>query len=576
MDANSHMSLNELFKLMPNKTSNEKLKKSYDLKLPGKKKATDQTKSDASDANQSVASQIFDSNFSGQEKAPESLKDESAIRKAAYNLASTNVSKWQTIVDCNRQSDQLQFPLHNADNTLKIFDASCIRFANKLNDGAKKVSKSSLIQKTKELLCRDSSLNSKISPTTNHGSGSIQAAREQSLHHQLFDQMKKARMYEAEMNHFKNLIRNANMKNRLHRGIKSKRFRRLQRTDKLRSALANASSGASSIDGVAFPQTIVEKADALRATERYKNAKISKTKSGKRKLLQRGKFDPDVRSEVELKRQKTKEILNTKLSTEKLLISSRSLNLNDDDLLNSEKLFDDNASDVNVSSEEEDLVVVNDRNYMNKQSNSNDDIDDSDNPWLNSNNNNQQVAERQSEMPKDNVTSIEPRRDMKSKNESMSVFQAFASDDVVAHFEEEKRKELEKDEAEMNEAREQKNLPGWGSWSGPGVVKTENKNKRQQIIKKHSKLPRRDSRLSNVRINEDADRPVRNLQVDRLPLGKFRSVKEFESFTAVPLGQEWNTPQSFESLNRPHLSFAAARPCLPMRPKDYFSNIEKL
>lgn len=54
------------------------------------------------------------------------------------------------------------------------------------------------------------------------------------------------------------------------------------------------------------------------------------------------------------------------------------------------------------------------------------------------------------------------------------IAEAFADDDLVEQFEEEKRRvENREQEEEMSPA-----LPGWGSWTGPDVKGDRRKNKR--------------------------------------------------------------------------------------------------
>lgn len=92
------------------------------------------------------------------------------------------------------------------------------------------------------------------------------------------------------------------------------------------------------------------------------------------------------------------------------------------------------------------------------------------------------------------------------------VARAFANDDVVAEFEDEKLAEIEEDGDKVEDLT----LPGWGSWGGSGVKKNRNKKKILKVTKGIEAEKRKDAKLSHVIINEKLNKKVINNCVDFL------------------------------------------------------------
>ncbi|KAG1562453.1 hypothetical protein G6F49_000910 [Rhizopus delemar] len=101
------------------------------------------------------------------------------------------------------------------------------------------------------------------------------------------------------------------------------------------------------------------------------------------------------------------------------------------------------------------------------------------------------------------------------------VARAFANDDVVAEFEEEKLAEI----AEDGDKVEDLTLPGWGSWGGAGVKPKKNKKK---IVKGEK------------------------YQATTVPF-PFKTVEQYERSLATPVGNEWNTSQTFSKMTKPRV-----------------------
>ncbi|SGY23457.1 BQ5605_C019g08940 [Microbotryum silenes-dioicae] len=141
------------------------------------------------------------------------------------------------------------------------------------------------------------------------------------------------------------------------------------------------------------------------------------------------------------------------------------------------------------------------------------------------------------------------------------VAKAFAGDDVVADFEEEKRREIERDAPKEID----NTLPGWvsyssellmsdprssadlllpftqGAWSGKGVKKSK---KPQRKFITHvpgiKAADRQDAKFSNVIISEKKDKKASKYLLKDLPF-PYTSVAQHEHKLRTPMGPEWST-----------------------------------
>jgi U3 small nucleolar RNA-associated protein 14 len=97
-------------------------------------------------------------------------------------------------------------------------------------------------------------------------------------------------------------------------------------------------------------------------------------------------------------------------------------------------------------------------------------------------------------------------KDKVSFSQRELVARAFANDDVVAEFEDEKMAEIEED----GDKTEDLTLPGWGAWAGVGVKK----NKKKKIFKVTKGIDadkRKDAKLAHVIINEKLNKKVKEI-----------------------------------------------------------------
>ncbi|BGP48517.1 hypothetical protein JCM10450v2_004393 [Rhodotorula kratochvilovae] len=116
------------------------------------------------------------------------------------------------------------------------------------------------------------------------------------------------------------------------------------------------------------------------------------------------------------------------------------------------------------------------------------------------------------------------------------VKEAFANDDVVAEFEEEKRREIERDAP-----REEDNtLPGWGAWAGKGAKKQKNARKFVTKIAGVEASKRKDAQLNHVIISEKKDKKAAKYMLKDLPF-PYTSAAQHEHKLSTPMGPEWST-----------------------------------
>eukprot|EP00871_Galdieria_phlegrea_P005056 jgi/Galph1/5551/GphlegSOOS_G4191.1 len=117
-------------------------------------------------------------------------------------------------------------------------------------------------------------------------------------------------------------------------------------------------------------------------------------------------------------------------------------------------------------------------------------------------------------------------------------------------------------------------LPGWGTWGGAGIpaskqsrlvkkAKLEQKAKRQAAVSK-----RRDCKpgLEHVILSEKRVKQTAALTVPFVP-APFKTAKEYESATRMPLGKEWLRFESYQKAIRPPTTFRVGDVIEPMDQK---------
>ncbi|KAI8972069.1 small-subunit processome [Pilobolus umbonatus] len=127
------------------------------------------------------------------------------------------------------------------------------------------------------------------------------------------------------------------------------------------------------------------------------------------------------------------------------------------------------------------------------------------------------------------------------------VSRAFANDDVVSAFEEEKEAEIIEDGDKVEDLT----LPGWGSWAGDGVKK-QTKKKIVKVVKGVDAKNRKDAKLSHVIISEKKNKKLEKYQSTTIPY-PFKNKEQYERSLQTPMGEDWNTSSMFGKLNKPRI-----------------------
>ncbi|KAL5535897.1 hypothetical protein ACEPAF_3991 [Sanghuangporus sanghuang] len=128
------------------------------------------------------------------------------------------------------------------------------------------------------------------------------------------------------------------------------------------------------------------------------------------------------------------------------------------------------------------------------------------------------------------------------------VARAFAGDNVIRQFTDEKRREIDADAPKEVDTT----LQGWGSWGGAGIKKTA---PRPNLIKKVAGIDpksRADYAKAHIIISERRDKKALKFAVKDLPY-PYTSKAQFESRMSTPLGVEWNTRLGFQRETLPRV-----------------------
>ena len=124
---------------------------------------------------------------------------------------------------------------------------------------------------------------------------------------------------------------------------------------------------------------------------------------------------------------------------------------------------------------------------------------------------------------------------------------AFAGDNVVAEFANEKKRVADDDD----DKEEDVTLPGWGDWAGSGT-----QTRKKRFIKKIKgvvqKDKRKDRKLQNVIINEKVNKKNLKYQSSAVPF-PFENREQYERSLRMPLGQQWTSRKSHQNLIKPRI-----------------------
>ncbi|GAD92760.1 small nucleolar ribonucleoprotein complex subunit Utp14, putative [Paecilomyces variotii No. 5] len=130
------------------------------------------------------------------------------------------------------------------------------------------------------------------------------------------------------------------------------------------------------------------------------------------------------------------------------------------------------------------------------------------------------------------------------------VKKAFAGDEVVQDFEQEKQDVIEDEGDKVVD----NTLPGWGSWAGEGVSKKQQKRQKRFLTTVEGVKPdkRKDARLGHVIINEKRVKKNVKYLASQLP-HPFESKQQYERSLRLPIGPEWSTKQTFQDATKPRV-----------------------
>ncbi|KAL4989565.1 small-subunit processome [Aspergillus falconensis] len=158
-------------------------------------------------------------------------------------------------------------------------------------------------------------------------------------------------------------------------------------------------------------------------------------------------------------------------------------------------------------------------------------------------------APQQSTTQDEDTSDDEAKVPVLLKNHDL-VKRAFAGDEVVQEFEQEKLDTIEDEGDKVID----ETLPGWGSWTGDGVSRKEKKRQKRVLTKVEGVKPenRKDAKLSRVIINEKRVKKNNKYLATQLP-HPFESKQQYERSLRVPIGPEWSTKETFQSSTKPRV-----------------------
>ncbi|KAL1970653.1 hypothetical protein VTN77DRAFT_4297 [Rasamsonia byssochlamydoides] len=130
------------------------------------------------------------------------------------------------------------------------------------------------------------------------------------------------------------------------------------------------------------------------------------------------------------------------------------------------------------------------------------------------------------------------------------VKKAFAGDEVVADFEKEKLETIEEEGDKVID----NTLPGWGSWTGAGISKKQQKRQKRFLTTIEGVKPeqRKDAKLDRVIINEKRVKKNIKYLATQLP-HPFESKQQYERSLRLPIGPEWTTKETFQDATKPRV-----------------------
>lgn len=134
------------------------------------------------------------------------------------------------------------------------------------------------------------------------------------------------------------------------------------------------------------------------------------------------------------------------------------------------------------------------------------------------------------------------------------IHRAFAGDSVLASFSAEKEATAASSAPQVISTA----LPGWGSWTGPGISKKELR--RSKARQKSSAITtpgidpskRKDAKMERVIINQGRVKKNAKYLAKELPF-PFETAQQYERSLRLPVGGEWTTKETFQNMTKPRI-----------------------
>ena len=153
----------------------------------------------------------------------------------------------------------------------------------------------------------------------------------------------------------------------------------------------------------------------------------------------------------------------------------------------------------------------------------------------------------------------EPESDSENDNEpglddkdelAMGVFAGDDEEDLRKQFQKEKKQIVHEEGDQIID----NSLPGWGSWTGAGVNKKQQKKNPKLIttIKGIAPDARKDAKLDRVIVNEKRVKKNGKYLATELP-HPFESRQQYERSLRLPMGPEWSTRNHFQEVIKPRV-----------------------
>ena len=458
-------------------------------------------------------------------------------RKTYYQQTSKEVSKWDETVQANRVADQLVFPLKQP--TFKLQPA---------NDVVKH-----FVPKTEMEIEIDQML--KKSENVFKENKMLTEAEEKYLKAMSFEE---AKLRHKELQKMRALLSYQEAKMKRLRKIKSKRYHRILKREKIKKELKDFEIAKETNSDYALEK--LKELDKLRILERASLKHKNTGKWAKHKKL-RAKYDENARraliDQIELSKKLTKKVIHEDSESESDEETKMKFDLLEDDNKSNEdhstnvdlgeynpwmksakvdisKSADTTLDDLSEDEKKNKLKSVvfkinNKIEERNDEADSERDFDTnlndsilteeySKNKFLvddeikttEEESHNKSISSKAVKIdPQDFITidketnyaipdlkQINEVEDSDEEEQRKLISEAFADDDVVNEFQTEKQEIIDKEK----EKDVSLYLPGWGTWGGKGVKKEKRKVKK--FIIKAKKKPRKDSNIGNVIISE--------------------------------------------------------------------------